>query len=114
MKRRMNNLFRNDGKAFILAMDHSAQMPSPDLADPEHCAVFPLICRETATLDKSIYSSMIGSSAGTVISSAFVIPKDDMARRNNKIKAMVFFITNLLYCLLIHKTIQENKVQRVF
>ena len=36
MKRRMNNLFRKDGKAFILAMDHSAQMPSPDLADPGH------------------------------------------------------------------------------
>ena len=34
MKRRMNNIFRKDGKAFILAMDHSAMMPSPDLADP--------------------------------------------------------------------------------
>lgn len=30
----MNNLFRRDGKAFVLAMDHAAMMPSPDLADP--------------------------------------------------------------------------------
>lgn len=36
MKRRMNNIFKADGKAFILAMDHSAMMPSPDLADPSH------------------------------------------------------------------------------
>lgn len=36
MKRRMYNIFRKDGKAFILAMDHSAQMPSPDLKDPKH------------------------------------------------------------------------------
>lgn len=34
MKRRMNNIFRKDGKAFILAMDHSAIMPSADIADP--------------------------------------------------------------------------------
>lgn len=34
MKRRMNNIFRKDGKTFILAMDHSAMMPSPDLANP--------------------------------------------------------------------------------
>ena len=34
MKRRMNNLFQKDGKAFILAMDHSAMMPSPDIANP--------------------------------------------------------------------------------
>lgn len=36
MKRRMYNIFKKDGKAFILAMDHSAQMPCPDLKDPEH------------------------------------------------------------------------------
>lgn len=36
MKRRMNNLFKKDGKAFILAMDHSAQMPCPDLKNPHH------------------------------------------------------------------------------
>lgn len=36
MKRRMNNIFRKDGKAFVLAMDHSAQIPSPDLKDPAH------------------------------------------------------------------------------
>ncbi len=35
MKRRMYNLFRSDGKAFILAIDHAAAMPSPDLKDPE-------------------------------------------------------------------------------
>ena len=34
MKRRMNNIFRADGKSFTLAMDHAAQMYSPDLADP--------------------------------------------------------------------------------
>ena len=34
MKRRMNNIFGRDGKAFVLAMDHAAMMPSPDLADP--------------------------------------------------------------------------------
>ena len=34
MKRRMNNIFGADGKAFVLAMDHAAMMPSPDLADP--------------------------------------------------------------------------------
>ena len=34
MKRRMNNIFRADGKAFVLAMDHAAMMPSPDLKDP--------------------------------------------------------------------------------
>lgn len=36
MKRRMNNIFKADGKAFILAMDHSAQMPCPDLQNPGH------------------------------------------------------------------------------
>lgn len=36
MKRRMNNIFRRDGKAFVLAMDHAAMMPSPDLKDPGH------------------------------------------------------------------------------
>lgn len=36
MKRRMNNIFKSDGKSFVLAMDHSAQMPSPDLKDPGH------------------------------------------------------------------------------
>ena len=36
MKRRMNNIFRKDGKSFVLAMDHSAQMYSPDLKDPSH------------------------------------------------------------------------------
>ena len=36
MKRRMNNIFKKDGKSFVLAMDHSAQMPSPDLKDPGH------------------------------------------------------------------------------
>lgn len=36
MKRRMNNIFKKDGKAFVLAMDHSATMPSPDLHDPKH------------------------------------------------------------------------------
>ena len=34
MKRRMHNILRKDGKAFVLAMDHSAMMPSPDLNDP--------------------------------------------------------------------------------
>ena len=34
MKRRMNNIFRADGKAFVLAMDHAQMMPSPDLKDP--------------------------------------------------------------------------------
>lgn len=34
MKRRMNNIFRKDGRAFVLAIDHSAMMPSPDIADP--------------------------------------------------------------------------------
>lgn len=36
MKRRMNNIFMKDGKSFVLAMDHSAQMYSPDLKDPGH------------------------------------------------------------------------------
>lgn len=36
MKRRMNNIFKKDGRAFVLAMDHSAQMYSPDLKDPGH------------------------------------------------------------------------------
>ena len=36
MKRRMNNIFKKDGKSFVLAMDHSAQMYSPDLKDPGH------------------------------------------------------------------------------
>ncbi len=34
MKRRMNNLFRRDGFAFILAMDHAAMMKSPALGEP--------------------------------------------------------------------------------
>ncbi|MCK9287639.1 MAG: aldolase [Sphaerochaetaceae bacterium] len=34
MKRRMNNILRKDGKTFILAMDHAAIMPSPDLTNP--------------------------------------------------------------------------------
>jgi class I fructose-bisphosphate aldolase len=29
----MNNIFKKDGKAFVLAMDHAAMMPSPDLKD---------------------------------------------------------------------------------
>ena len=36
MKRRMNNIFKKDGRSFVLAMDHSAQMYSPDLKDPGH------------------------------------------------------------------------------
>lgn len=36
MKRRMNNIFKKDGRSFILAIDHSAMMPSPDLMDPGH------------------------------------------------------------------------------
>ena len=36
MKRRMNNIFKKDGRSFILAMDHAAMMPSPDLKDPGH------------------------------------------------------------------------------
>jgi len=36
MKRRMHNIFKADGKCFCLAMDHSANMPSPDLKDPGH------------------------------------------------------------------------------
>lgn len=36
MKRRMHNIFAADGKSFVLAMDHSAQMYSPDLKDPGH------------------------------------------------------------------------------
>mgnify|MGYP002610698651 CR=1 FL=1 len=36
MKRRMNNFFKKDGKSFVLAMDHAAMMPSPDLKDPGH------------------------------------------------------------------------------
>ena len=36
MKRRMNNIFQKDGKAFVLAMDHAQMMPSPDLKDPGH------------------------------------------------------------------------------
>ena len=35
-KRRMNNIFKKDGRSFVLAMDHSAQMYSPDLKDPGH------------------------------------------------------------------------------
>ena len=34
MKRRMNNIFRKDGRSFVLAMDHSAMMPSPDIKEP--------------------------------------------------------------------------------
>lgn len=34
MKRRMHNIFQRDGKAFVLAMDHSAQMDSPELKEP--------------------------------------------------------------------------------
>lgn len=33
MKRRMHNIFRADGRAFVLAIDHAAMMPSPDLRD---------------------------------------------------------------------------------
>lgn len=36
MKRRMNNIFKKDGRAFVLAMDHAAMMPSPDLKDAGH------------------------------------------------------------------------------
>lgn len=36
MKRRMHNIFKKDGRSFVLAMDHSAQMYSPDLKDPGH------------------------------------------------------------------------------
>ncbi len=36
MKRRMHNILRKDGRAFVLAMDHAAMMPSPDLKDPGH------------------------------------------------------------------------------
>ena len=36
MKRRMNNIFKKDGRSFVLAMDHAAMMPSPDLKDPGH------------------------------------------------------------------------------
>ena len=32
----MNNIFKKDGRSFVLAMDHSAQMYSPDLKDPGH------------------------------------------------------------------------------
>ena len=34
MKRRMNNIFRKDGRSFVLAMDHSAMLPSPDIKEP--------------------------------------------------------------------------------
>jgi len=30
----MHNILRKDGRAFVLAMDHAAMMPSPDLKDP--------------------------------------------------------------------------------
>lgn len=33
-KRRMHHLFARDGRAFVLAMDHGALMPSPALKDP--------------------------------------------------------------------------------
>ncbi len=33
-KRRMHHLFAPDGRAFVLAMDHAAMMPSPALKDP--------------------------------------------------------------------------------
>lgn len=36
MKRRMHNIFKKDGKAFVLAVDHAAMMPSPDLKDMGH------------------------------------------------------------------------------
>lgn len=36
MKRRMNNIFKKDGRSFILAIDHAAMMPSPDLKNPGH------------------------------------------------------------------------------
>lgn len=36
MKRRMHNLLMKDGRSFILAIDHAAMMPSPDLNDPGH------------------------------------------------------------------------------
>jgi class I fructose-bisphosphate aldolase len=36
MKRRMHNIFKRDGLSFILAMDHAAVMPSPDLNDTGH------------------------------------------------------------------------------
>lgn len=35
-KRRMHHLFAPDGRAFVLAMDHAALMPSPALRDPCH------------------------------------------------------------------------------
>lgn len=36
MKRRMHNIFKKDGKSFIIAIDHAAMMPSPDLNDMGH------------------------------------------------------------------------------
>lgn len=33
MKRRMNNIFCSGGRTFLLALDHAAMMPSPDLHD---------------------------------------------------------------------------------
>lgn len=36
MKRRMHNIFKQDGKSFIMAIDHAAMMPSPDLKDAGH------------------------------------------------------------------------------
>ena len=31
----LNKIFKSDGRAFVLAMDHPLTMPSPDLSDPE-------------------------------------------------------------------------------
>ncbi|MDD2561837.1 MAG: aldolase [Eubacteriales bacterium] len=38
MKSRMRHFFGPDGRAFVLAMDHAALMPSPALKDPGHVA----------------------------------------------------------------------------
>ena len=35
-KRRMYHIFAPNGRAFVLAMDHAALMPSPALKDPKH------------------------------------------------------------------------------
>lgn len=36
LKRRMHHIFKEDGLSFVLAIDHAAMMPSPDLKDIGH------------------------------------------------------------------------------
>lgn len=55
MKRRMHNIFRANGRAFVLAIDHAGMMPSPDLDDAGR------IIRESAAGGVDAYLASYGT-----------------------------------------------------